>query len=201
MSASTAAWNAGARRAGSSRHWASLIASLLLMMACAYALELSAWWAAGARGEGAGLAPNQLGIFILAEALVLPLQDWVCRWRRRTLTWVTAAVFAASVAFVLAGGLSGRVGLIGYTIAGFSAGLIHGETVTRSLEEVAGDRGLCLAAVLASCAAAVAAQLGLSLLVGTPAGMVSGGVQAMVIVLGALRVLYPPPPGTFPIGS
>jgi hypothetical protein len=213
MTAAFTTWEPGVH--GANRSIARLVtlgSAVVLIMASAYALARTTLLAnapARASGDGAGAPPfneqTAFLTFIWAQALVLPLQE---RVRRRWKRWhgpACALSLMAGTGLAATRLLPGRPELIGFLVAGFSAALLQVRTVARALEPLSTARGRCLWTILGCCCGMLAIELGLSFVAvdaSVPLRVLSwGGVQAALIVFGSLRLLYPPPPGTFPVGS
>jgi hypothetical protein len=202
----------GAIAGGDPRHrasspWVRLEVSVVGMMALGMvlcSLPLLEASAPGSLDDALAATGNAFAAFILGELLCVPFASWFGEKRSRALARPVGA--AVGLVSVLAGvGASGAVARVAwYALAGFGAETAHAWIMGNAVRSPLLRRGPELLGLLASCAAALAVEVGLYVAASGPPQGIRTFVaccagQAAVILLAVLYALYPPSPSTLPL--
>jgi hypothetical protein len=188
--------------------WARLEVSAVGMMAVGMvlcALPLLRISAPEALDDALAATGNAFAAFILGELLCVPFASWFGEKRSRALALPLGAALGLVSALAGVGASSAAARAAWYALAGVGAETAHAWVMGSAVRSPLLRRGPELVALLATCAAVLALELGLYLAAsGPPQGIrtviVCCAGQATVILLAVLYALYPPPPSPLPLG-
>ncbi len=179
--------------------WIRLCASTALPMAIAGV----AFAGRSIRDPSVAGFDGALAAFVLAQVVLLPLERWLLGRRERALLLAAGSALLAVCLLATLPAAEERTRVGAYAAAGVSAALLFAPTLGEALRSWAQHRALCVAVTVACCAAASGVQVSAcdAWMPGAARALaLASGAEAAIVVLGALFVVYPPPPGPFTTG-